>query len=194
MSKEQLQHSTGEVINTKEAERTQHEAHDRIGKQLEREANRAETNAERQKNIHEAMEVARNTAESATETARTKEAKRKPASRERRILTKADRKQAFDKTMQTVQSQLSAPSRTFSKFIHNPIVEKVSDVAGNTIARPNAILSGSLAALILTLAIYFIARRNGYPLSGTEMLAAFFVGWVIGNIIDYARIALGRRK
>lgn len=194
MSKEHLQHSTGEAISAKEAERTQHEAHDRIGKQLEREANRAETNAERQKNIHEAMEVARNTAESATEKTHSKEAKRSQQTRERRVLTKADRKQAFDKTMHTVQSQLSAPSRTFSKFIHHPVVEKVSDVAGNTIARPNAILSGSLAALILTLAIYFIARRNGYPLSGTEMLAAFVIGWVVGNIIDYARIALGRSK
>lgn len=194
MSKEQLQHSSGEVLTSHEAEKAQYEARERISEQLEREANRAETNAERQKNIHEAMEVARNTAETAAEKTRAKETKHRPEKTTGRILTKADRKQAFDKTMQTVQSQLPAPSRAFSKFIHHPVVEKVSDAAGNTIARPNAILSGSLAALILTLAIYFVARRNGYPLSGTEMIAAFVVGWAVGNIIDYARIAFKKQK
>ena len=70
--------------------------------------------------------------------------------------------------MTEIQSEMSPASRTFSKVIHNPAVEKSSEVIGNTVARPNAILSGSAAAFILTAGIYLVAKHFGYSLSGTE--------------------------
>lgn len=109
-------------------------------------------------------------------------------------VTKRAKDQAYDQTMKAVRSEMRAPSRTFSKVIHNPVIEKTSDVVGSTIARPNAILAGSLTALIVTSAIYIIANRMGYVLSGFETIGAFIIGWVIGVIIDYARVAfLGKR-
>lgn len=63
-----------------------------------------------------------------------------------------------------------------------------------TMARPAAILAGSLSALIVTSAIYIIAKTYGYVLSGSEWIFAFFVGWAIGLIIDWIRVALlGKR-
>jgi hypothetical protein len=97
--------------------------------------------------------------------------------------------------MREVRSHMSAPSRAFSKVIHNPAVEKTSDALGNTVARPNAILSGSLFAFLFTLAVYLIARYSGYPLSGTETIASFILGWVLGLIYDYVRLlVLGRSR
>ena len=59
-----------------------------------------------------------------------------------------------------MQSELSPASRTFSKVIHNPAVEKTSEVIGSTVARPNLIIAGALGA-IASVIVYFISRRYG---------------------------------
>jgi hypothetical protein len=96
--------------------------------------------------------------------------------------------------MKDVQRELSPGSRAFSKVIHNPIVEKTSEVVGGTVARPNAVLAGAISAFILTLAVYVIARTIGYTLSGFETIAAFIIGWVIGIIYDYLRLIITGKK
>ena len=88
-----------------------------------------------------------------------------------------------------MQGQLSAPSRAFSRVIHNPVVEKTSDAIGNTVARPNLIISGALGA-IASVFVYFIAKRYGYLLSGSETIVLFVAGWAIGAVIEYARVGL----
>ncbi|HSE61856.1 MAG TPA: hypothetical protein VLA88_06210, partial [Candidatus Saccharimonadales bacterium] len=85
------------------------------------------------------------------------------------------RDKSFSETMDSVNRELSAPERIFSKVIHNKTVEKTSDVIGNTVARPNAILAGSVCAFILVLIVYMTARYYGFSLSGFETIAAFIV-------------------
>lgn len=108
--------------------------------------------------------------------------------------TKHERDASYNATMLEVRSQMSAPSRAFSTFIHNPTVEKVSDVVGGTVARPNAILAGAVTSFILTLVIYLVARYYGYLLSGTETIAAFVLGWILGNVFDYLRLVITGKK
>lgn len=105
-----------------------------------------------------------------------------------RRVTKAQKQIRYKQTLRTTQAQMSAPARVFSKVIHNPVVEKVSDSVGNTIARPNAILAGSTTALIIVVGTYMVAKQYGYPLSGFETIGAFAIGWLIGIILDYVRI------
>lgn len=114
--------------------------------------------------------------------------------RRRGAITKVEKKAAFKKHMDQVQSEMSAPRRAFSKFIHNSFIEKTSDTVGSTVARPNAILAGSIAAFILVLAVYLIARNFGYVLSGFETIAAFIVGWIIGTLYDYFRVMITGKK
>lgn len=104
------------------------------------------------------------------------------------------KKAAYKRTLKTIQKDMSPASRTFSKVIHNPVVEKTSEVVGNTIARPAPLLAGSLAALILTAIVYIVARYYGYVLSGFEWIATFIIGWAIGMIIDWVRIGLLGKK
>lgn len=101
------------------------------------------------------------------------------------IANKADRDKAYKNIMDVTRTQMSAPARAFSKVIHNPFIEKTSEVVGSTIARPNAILTGSVSALILVLGVYTIAHFFGYPLSGFETIGAFILGWLIGIIYDF---------
>lgn len=162
---------------------TQDRAAEAIKNRVENEGSPAE------KSEDEAREQLEKVIEKAESEEIKQEKKKQPAKAER-IITKEDRKDSFKKTMETVQSQLPKSSRTFSKVIHNPTVEKVSEVTGKTIARPNAILSGSVAAFVLTLAIYTLAKINGYPLSGFETIAAFIIGWIAGMLFDYIRIGI----
>ena len=114
--------------------------------------------------------------------------------RRRGAISKHEKKAAFHRQMKHIQAEMPAPQRAFSKFIHSPVIEKVSDTVGATVARPNAILAGSIAAFVLVLAVYLIARNYGYVLSGFETIAAFIVSWVIGTVYDYLRVMITGKK
>lgn len=105
-------------------------------------------------------------------------------------ISKKQKDATYKRTLGTMQAELPTTSRLFSKFIHNKVVEKTSDTVGSTIARPNAILSGSVFAFVFTLAIFLIARHYGYPLSGAETIAGFVVGWATGILFDYLRLMI----
>lgn len=112
------------------------------------------------------------------------------AERHQGPITKKQLNREFDKTMTTVQEEMSPAKRTFSKVIHTPVVEKTSDLLGATLARPNALFAGALGAFALTLAIYLFAKNVGYPLTGFESIASFFFGWILGLLYDYFRIMI----
>lgn len=125
-----------------------------------------------------------------------KEKSAEKSASERRGHGKISKKQkdiTYKKTLKTVQADLPLPSRAFSKLIHNRAVEKASDVVGATVARPNAILAGSAFAFVFTLTIFLVARYYGYPLSGTETIAGFVVGWATGILFDYLRLMVTGR-
>ena len=107
-----------------------------------------------------------------------------------RKITQREKAKAYKQTMTRVQAEMSAPKRAFSKVLHNPVVEKSSEVIGNTVARPNALLSGSVVAFMSLSIMYVIGRQYGYHLSGFEMIGSYTLGWVVGLTIDYTRILI----
>ena len=125
----------------------------------------------------------------------TRQATDSTAPRAVRNVARSEKGLAYKQTMQQIRAEMSAPERTFSKLIHNPFVERSSEVIGGTLARPNAILAGSTTALVLVILTYIIARTFGYQLSGFETIGSFLAGWVLGLAYDYVRVmALGRRS
>lgn len=172
-------------------ERQARERKEQLREQVER---RAEASRERGPE-HTSREVERE----AKELARTAEKERRQAekqtapaekSRERLVRTKKTLDASFDREMKSIRSEMPATSRAFSKVIHNKTVERLSEVTGKTVARPNAILAGSTFALIFTAVLYFWAKEAGYALSGFETIAAFIIGWLCGIIFDFVRIAI----
>lgn len=112
----------------------------------------------------------------------------------RGTISKKEKEASFKRHMQHVQSELPAPQRAFSKFIHAKPVEKASEVIGSTVARPNAILAGAIVAFVAVLVVYLVAKNLGYVLSGFETIAAFIVGWLIGTLYDYLRVMITGKK
>lgn len=191
-----------ERLGQKGSEReNDHEALEQLAKerreQLKEQAERRiETSREKSPSEQEAKKEALEAAKKVDKEQRANEKQIAPAERrkEKLVRNKKTLDASFNREMKEVRSQMSAPSRTFSKFIHNKAVERTSEVVGNTIARPNAILAGSLSALILTTGLYVWAKNNGYPLSGFETIGAFIIGWLIGIIIDFIRITVTGRS
>lgn len=100
----------------------------------------------------------------------------------------------YKNTLKDIRREMTPTERIFSKIIHNPLIEKISDIVSSTIARPGALILGSLSALILLSIIYIMAQYYGWALSGSEWIAAFVAGWCAGLIIDWLRIAIfGKR-
>lgn len=157
-----------------------------VEKQLEAavEQRSTETNVESAR--HEALEQA----------VSHEEEKRQKAARERVAAEKVPRTKPhkrdldanFKRTMQHIQKEMNPVSRSFSKVIHNPVVDKVSTAVGSTVARPNLILAGAIGTLTLGLGFYLVARHFGYVLSGSEAIMAFVAGWAIGAVIEFARV------
>ncbi len=139
--------------------------------------------------LKEAVSVERGGAEK-----KGKESGTAPAARRHGVVSKKEREASYKHQMKQLQAELPATQRAFSKVIHNPVVEKTSEVVGSTVARPNAILAGSMVAFFLVLAVYLIAKHLGYPLSGFETIGAFIVGWLIGILYDFFRVMITGKK
>ena len=173
--------------NAGELEQSASEIERSAAEQLER---RAEQAVEQHKKLDNARHEA---LEQAAETNQTAEVEKSLNPETPRQITKDDRAASYQKTMKKMQSELSPASRTFSKVIHNPAVEKASEAIGNTVARPNLIIAGALGA-IASVIVYFVARHYGYVLSGSETIILFGCGWVIGAIIEYARVGFLNKR
>ncbi len=172
-----------ETLDDANHERSAEIAHE-LEKSIERNTSDNKENAKQ-----EALEAA-SKAEKETKQEQAPAEKRRDSASER----KAKQKSSFNATMKETQSHMSPATRTFSKLIHNKNIEKTSEVVGSTLARPNAILAGSVTAFVLSLVIYLVANHNGYPLSGSETIATFAIGWAIGLLFDYIRVMVTGKK
>ena len=88
------------------------------------------------------------------------------------------------RTLSKVQKQLSPADRAASKFIHQPVVEAVSNVAGESIARPTGLLTGGLFSIVSSLAILYICRHYGYEYNFLIGLVFFVGGFVLGVVLE----------
>ena len=142
---------------------------------------------------HEALKQAVSVERGSAEKKKGKEAS-SPAKRRQGVVSKKEREASYKHHMKQLQSELSPAQRTFSKFIHNPVIEKTSEALGSTVARPNAILSGAVVAFFLVLAVYVVSKYYGYTLSGFETIGAFIVGWILGILYDFFKVMITGKK
>lgn len=94
------------------------------------------------------------------------------------------RSQAFQRVLNHARSKLSAPERQFSKVVHQPVVEKTSEWAAKTVARPSGILVGGILSFICSVVAYFVAKRIGGEFRYSIFALAFVAGFGIGLIVE----------
>jgi cobalamin biosynthesis Mg chelatase CobN len=94
------------------------------------------------------------------------------------------RSHALNTTVKRTQRQLSGAERTFSKVIHQPAVDAVSNAAEATVARPYSLLVGGLFSAAASLAVLYICRHYGYEYNFLIGLASFAGGFVLGLVAE----------
>lgn len=144
----------------------------------------------REKALEQAVSVEAGSAEKK----RREPAAASPAKRRTGVVSKKERNESYKRQLKDIRAEMPASQRAFSKVIHNPVVEKTSEVVGATIARPNAILTGAVVAFFAVLGTYLVAKHYGYMLSGFETIAAFIVGWIIGILYDFFRVMITGKR
>ncbi len=87
--------------------------------------------------------------------------------------------------MNRLRKQLPTYDRVFSHIIHAEPIERVSEVAGSTIARPSGILGAGVTACIGLAFVMIVAKRTGFALSGSEFLILIVAGWCLGLLVEF---------
>lgn len=98
--------------------------------------------------------------------------------------TRKLKKSAYKKVIKQTQKSLKGPERSFSKAIHQPTVERVSEVTAKTIARPTGILFGSICAFVVSAVVYYLSKRNGFTYNYLLFLLVFVGGYTLGLLIE----------
>jgi hypothetical protein len=83
---------------------------------------------------------------------------------------------AYAQTLGRVQKRLSKPERTFSKVMHQPIVDTVSAAMSNTVARPSGILGAGIAASVGGLIVIYMAKKYGFEYNHTTFFVLLAIG------------------
>lgn len=100
------------------------------------------------------------------------------------IITKEIKELAYRRIMSRTRRQLSPPSRIMSRFIHQPVVNAVSEKVAQTVGRPSGLIGSGTAAFVGTTAYYFIAKHYGYEYNFSIFLLLLTAGLVAGWVIE----------
>lgn len=101
---------------------------------------------------------------------------------------------AYKHTMQKVRAQLSPTQRKMSGFIHQPIIETVSELSAKTVARPSAILGAGIATLVGSGTVLYMSKHYGFRYNFFIYFVLFGAGFVLGLLIELLMRIFGRRR
>lgn len=175
---EKLPVTTPERSETRES-RDKHTERENLKKLQERAENASETSKDELTAIKQSIEKA---AISGKEYAVT-EREHRPAQHSYGS-TKELKQQAYKRTIKKAQSRLRGTEKRFSKIIHNASVEKASEAAAKTVARPSGFLFGSVSAFICSVIVLYISKRSGFTYNYLLFVVVFAAGYCLGLIAE----------
>lgn len=109
-------------------------------------------------------------------------------------LRNKDDQTAFRQEISAIQAHLSPASRQFSRIVHNPAVETVSEVLEETLFRPAIVLTAAVGAVLVGGVLYLFAKVRGYPFGGSEFVVGLIIGAGLGIIGELVRYPFTRRR
>jgi hypothetical protein len=167
---------TGEKIDSKEVREHINELAEKLKEQAEKAPSKQEQESEAKEAAKSAEKLALTSKEHRPKSTHDKS--------EKEPINRGIKKQTYRATMNRVEAKLPAYQRTFSRFINNSAVDKISNVTSKTIARPSAILGSGLTAFIGLVIVTYYSNKVGFQLSGSEFIVLVLVGWVAGLLFE----------
>jgi hypothetical protein len=101
---------------------------------------------------------------------------------------------AYARTLAKIQSRLPAPTRTFSRLAHNPVVDKISAAGAQTVGRPSGVLGGSICAFLGSLTILYYSKHYGFRYNYLVLFVLFVGGFAAGATLEVLIWLLYSRK
>ncbi len=172
------------------------ETPERSNEQHERAAKHHETRAENSRhehreNLEQILDKIEETAKSVHEAGH-QEAET-PKKSNPRFVGKQLKQNNLKSSLRRIQKDLKPYQRPLSKFIHNGAIERASELGAKTIARPDGLLFGGIASLLVSLGVMFVCRYYGYEYNYFIGLISFPVGFIIGILGELVLSPLKRR-
>lgn len=171
------------------------DAERRHANELLREAEqRAAHEREHTPNVHELEQRAKEVAESAYGDEHGARAHETESPAHHVVMTRELKQQAFKRTLTRVRHHLKPAERSFSKFIHQSTVDKVSTVGAQTVARPSGILGGGIFAFVGSAIVLYLARTYGFSYNLFIFIILFVGGFALGTLIELGLRAIFHRR
>lgn len=101
-----------------------------------------------------------------------------------RFLNKELRQKALTDVLGRTRRHLNKPEKSLSKFIHLPLIEKVSDVAAKTVARPSGLIAAGIAALFGGITLLYVSRHYGYEYRFSAYALLLAGGFLLGILVE----------
>lgn len=88
--------------------------------------------------------------------------------------------EAYKNSLKKIQSKLPPVQRTFSRIIHKPIVEMISEPLAKTAARPSGVLGAGLFTLIGSGWLLYISKTYGFAYNLFIFFVLIAAGFIFG--------------
>ncbi len=95
------------------------------------------------------------------------------------------RQEALHRSLQRARKHLSKANKTFSKAVHQPVIDAVSKAGEKTIARPKGLLLGSILALAGSSYVLYSAKHYGYTYNFGVVIILFAGGYALGLLLEF---------
>jgi hypothetical protein len=100
------------------------------------------------------------------------------------LVSRELKQQSLDRTLTRVRKQLNPAEKVLSRITHQPIIDKLSDLGGQTAARPSGIIGGGLFALLGSSFILYFAKHYGFEYNFLAFFALFVAGFALGLLTE----------
>jgi hypothetical protein len=134
--------------------------------------------------LQEARQVVAETALEENPLQRLEAAENAPQGPQPAFINQELRRITLRRELQHLQRQLPLPERSLSRVIHQPIIRKASEVAGQSLTRPSGLFGGGLAAFLGSSAYLYLAKHIGFTYNYVIFWLLFATGFVFGIILE----------
>ena len=94
------------------------------------------------------------------------------------------KQQAYSRTLEIIRSKLGTGDRLASRILHQPLIDRVSTIGAQTIARPSGLLGGSTGALLGSAGLLMLTKSYGISYNYLLIFVFFGAGFVIGLLVE----------
>ncbi len=99
-------------------------------------------------------------------------------------LTTEQRQQTLRTFLGQIRHHMSGTDQAFSKFIHKPSVNTISEAGGKTLFRPSGIMAGGLFALVGSGYYFYAVKQTGFGYNFTLAVLLFVGGFAVGLLVE----------